>query len=97
LRVFIEVQVLLSSSDTVVDAVDFVERCSFVFGRCSWLGLLLVSELQWESSCLLDLVRSEVFAVKKMVEIIAKIHLYRSVVGLLHRSLQSEGQEDRRP
>jgi hypothetical protein len=56
-----------------------------------------VSELQWESSCLLDLVRSEVFAVKKMVEIIAKIHLYTSAVGLLHWSLQSEGQEDRRP
>jgi hypothetical protein len=36
-----------------------------------------------------------VFSVKKMVEIIAKIHLYRSVVGLLHWSLQSEGQEDR--
>jgi hypothetical protein len=81
----------------VLDAVDFAESCSFVFGRCSWLGLLLVSELQWESSSLLDLVRSEVFSVKKMVEIIAKIHLYRSEVGLRHWSLQSEGQEDRRP
>ncbi len=56
-----------------------------------------MSELQWESSSLLDLVRSEVFSVKKMVEIIAKIHLYRSEVGLLHWSLRSEGQEDRRP
>jgi hypothetical protein len=81
----------------VLDAVDFAESCGFVFGRCSWLGLLLVSELQWESSSLLALVRSEVFSVKKMVEIIAKIHLYRSEVGLLHWSLRSEGQEDRRP
>jgi hypothetical protein len=81
----------------VLDAADFADSYSFVFGRCSWLGLLLVSELQWESSSLLDLVRSEVFSVKKMVEIIAKIYLYRSVVGLLHWSLQSEGQEDRRP
>jgi hypothetical protein len=81
----------------VLDAVDFAESCSFVFGRCSWLGLLLVSELPWESSSLLGLVRSEMFPVKKMVEIIAKIHLYRSEVGLLHWSLQSEGQEDRRP